>query len=144
MTTTDDRRRAPRVILNAPTVVRPVGRAEVELHPDLRRIYQRVEGNSERIGESFPAVVRDVSASGAFIAGEALPLLTRVAFSFELDDHGTVEAIAWTLWRRQETCRIPGPDGRRIELPKGIGVLFEAIPLESRIAIHNFVVDRSK
>ena len=45
-------------------------------------------------GEKFPGVVRDLSTNGAFISGEPLPLLSRVAFTFPLEGFGQVEVLA--------------------------------------------------
>ena len=138
---TTERRHARRVVLNVPVVVTPLALAEVELQPALARVYERVQASTERVGTSFPAVIRDISVGGAFITGDVLPLLSRVLLTFELESYGPVEAIAWTMWRRKNDCAISGPDGRSIELPQGFGILFEAIPLEARIAIHNLVID---
>ena len=81
-------------------------------------------------------MVRDLSTNGAFIAGDALPLLARVAFQFPLEGFGKVETLAWVLWRREADCEVPLPDGELITLPRGFGVLFESLALEARIAIH--------
>lgn len=134
-----EKRRARRVILNVPTVVQPVAPTETALHPDLERVYQRVVPSVEAVGQKFTGMVRDVSINGAFIACEPLPLLTRVSFTFPLEDFGQVEALGWILWRREEACEVPGPGGEPMTLPRGFGVLFEAIPLEARIAIHKIV-----
>lgn len=134
-----EKRRARRIILNAPTVVQPVAQPETALHPNLERVYQRVVPSAEAIGQKFTGIVRDVSINGAFITGEALPLLTRVAFSFPLKGYGQVDALGWILWRREEACDVPGPNGETVSLPQGFGVLFEAIPMEARIAIHKLV-----
>ena len=83
----------------------------------------------------LPAVVRDLSTNGAFVTGEALPLLTRVAIHFEVRAIGPIDAIGWVLWRRDADCEIPGPSGEMVALPRGFGILFEAIPLETRQAI---------
>ncbi|MEM9493867.1 MAG: PilZ domain-containing protein, partial [Myxococcota bacterium] len=132
-----------RIILNKPTVVEVITQPDMALHPNVAKVYERVTSNTERIGETFPAVIRDISVGGAFITGAALPLLSRISFSFELDDHGTVDAIAWALWRRDEDCEIPLSSGKTVTLPQGFGVLFEAIPIEARVAIHNLVVRQS-
>jgi hypothetical protein len=79
-------------------------------------------------------VVRDLSTNGAFIAGPTLPLLARVALSFELRGLGPVDAIGWVLWQRTAACEVPHGGGV-ITLPMGFGVLFESIPLEARSAI---------
>lgn len=134
-----EQRRALRISVNIPTLVEPVGQPELKLHDNLARVYERVAAASEHVGASFPGVVRDLSTNGAFIAGEALPLLSRVGFTFALEGFGQVEVLAWTLWRRDDDCSIPRSDGSSLELPKGFGVLFEAIPLDARLAIHHLV-----
>lgn len=139
MTKKKDNRRARRIALNAPTFVESIGQPAIKLHDNLAKVYTRVEPDTATVGEKFPGVVRDLSTNGAFVAGPALPLLTRVAFTFPLEGYGQVEALAWVLWRRDEECSVPRADGKVAELPKGFGVLFEAIPLEARIAIHKLV-----
>lgn len=135
-----DKRRALRIQLTQPTVLYAVGQAEVSLHPNLERVYERVEATRERVGERLPGIVRDLSTNGAFIAGEPLPLLSRVAITFELREFGNVEALGWVLWRRTGDCDIPrSTDGQRVRLPKGFGILFESIPLDARLAIHRMV-----
>jgi hypothetical protein len=135
----DDNRRALRVALNVPTVIDVIDQPPIELHPVLARVYQRVEVNRERVGQRFPGAIRDLSTNGAFIAGEALPLLSRVTFTFELQDFGPVTVFGWTLWRRESDCEVPRLGGATAMLPRGFGVLFEAIPLDARIAIHRLV-----
>jgi hypothetical protein len=130
-----DNRRARRFVVNVPAVCESIGQPVVKLHPNLARVYQRVEASGAKVGQRFPAVVRDLSTNGAFVTGEALPLLTRVAIHFELKNIGSVDAIGWVLWRRDADCEIPGPDGTMVLLPRGFGILFEAIPLETRQAI---------
>jgi hypothetical protein len=139
-----DKRRALRVALNVPTVVEPISQPAVELHENLARVYERVAPAGESIGQKFPGVVRDLSTNGAFIAGEALPLLSRVSFKFMLTGYGQVEVIGWTLWRRSEDCELPRADGSSALLPHGFGVLFEAIGLDARLAIHKLVTETEK
>jgi hypothetical protein len=134
-----EQRRAPRLAANIPTLVEAIGQATVTLHPNLQQVYERVSPTEALVGEKFPAVIRDLSTNGAFIAGEPLPLLSRVAFTFPLDGYGQVEALGWTLWRRSAACELPREDGSSVVLPAGFGVLFEAIPLEARLAIHQLV-----
>jgi len=136
---TPEKRRALRIQLNVPTVIEPIGQPEMKLHENLEKVYERVVANRELIGNKYPGVMRDLSTNGAFIAGEPLPLLTRVSFTFPLEGYGQVEALAWTLWRRQEDCEIPRDEGAALVLPKGFGVLFEAIPLDARLAIQKLV-----
>lgn len=135
----NDQRRARRITVNVPTTVKVVGQTEIKLHEVLASVYERVVPPADRAGESFPAMVRDLSTNGAFISGDPLPLLARVAFSFPLEGYGQVEALGWTLWRRSEDVEIERPDGPAITLPRGFGVLFEAIPLDARIKIHQLV-----
>lgn len=135
----DDTRRALRVAVNLPTVVEVVDQPQVALHPSLAQVYQRVDPDPEYVGRKFPAAVRDLSTNGAFVAGVALPLLSRVTFSFELRGFGQAEVWGWTLWRRSADCELPRTGGASALLPKGFGVLFEAIPLDARIAIHRMV-----
>jgi hypothetical protein len=111
----------------------------MSLHPNLAKVFRRVEADATTIGQRFPAVVRDLSTNGAFVAGEPLPLLSRVTLKFDLDGFGGVEAVGWILWRRSDDCEVPGPDGKSAFLPRGIGILFEAVPLDARTAIARLV-----
>jgi hypothetical protein len=138
-----EHRRASRIALNLPMVIEPIVQPEVELHENLAQVYTRVSAAAPDKTERFPGTLRDLSTNGAFIAGEPMPLLSRVAFVFELQGFGRVEAIGWTLWRRAEDCEVPMPSGEMGLLPKGFGILFEAIPLDARIAIHRLVQRRS-
>jgi hypothetical protein len=137
--TSSEKRRARRVGVNIPTVIEVVGRPDVELHPNLARVYERVACNMEAVGDKFTGVIRDLSTNGLFITGEPLPLLSRVLFKFSLEGFGTVEALGWTLWRRSADCELPRGNGGTITLPRGFGILLEAIPLDARLAIHEMV-----
>ena len=134
-----DHRRARRILLNVPAVVESIGQPDVDLHPNLAAVYSRVDADRGHVGARFPGVVRDLSTNGAFIAGEPLPLLSRVAVRFELEGIGAVEAVGWVLWQRASDCEVPGQSGETVFLPRGIGVLFEAIPLDIRNAIARLV-----
>lgn len=136
--TKNEKRQAGRVALNIPMVIEPIGQPAMDLHPNLAKVYTRVSP-SVVAGDKFPATLRDLSTNGAFVVGQPLPLLSRIAFSFELAGFGRVSAIGWTLWRRSEDCEIPCEGARPIVLPQGFGILFEAIPLEARIEIHRMV-----
>jgi hypothetical protein len=127
-------RRAPRLVVNAPVVIESIGQAPMQLHPNLQRVFRRVDADRSSIGTKFPAVVRDLSTNGAFISGAPLPLLARVALKFEVKNVGTIDAIGWVLWQRMDDCELPTPPANTT-LPKGFGVLFEAIPMETRAAI---------
>lgn len=137
--TKGERRHALRINVNIPTLVEVIGQREVQLHPNLAAVYERVNPPREMVGKKFPAVMRDLSTNGAFISGMALPLLARVAFTFPLEGHGQVEVLGWTLWRRSADCEIPREGGDPVKLQAGFGVLFEAIPLEARQRIAELV-----
>jgi hypothetical protein len=128
-----DTRRAPRLVVNAPAVVESIGQGSMQLHPNLAKVFRRVDADRSSIGTKFPAVVRDLSTNGAFISGSPLPLLSRVAIKFDVKGVGVVDAIGWVLWQRMDDCELPGQNATA--LPKGFGVLFEAIPMETRQAI---------
>jgi hypothetical protein len=134
-----ERRQAPRIIMNTPTVVEVVGQREAQLHPKLAAVYERVKPTTENVGQKFPGIIRDLSTNGAFVTGKPIPLLSRVTFHFQLEGFGEVEALGWTLWRRTADCEIPRDVGDPIQLAAGFGVLFEAIPLEARQAIATLV-----
>ena len=134
-----DNRRARRILLNVPAVVESIGQPAVDLHPNLAAVYTRVNADPAHVGSRFPGVVRDLSTNGAFIAGEPLPLLARVALRFDLEGIGNIEAVGWVLWQRSADCEVPGQGGEKVFLPRGIGVLFEAIPLDVRNAIARLV-----
>lgn len=136
--TSPEKRKAGRLALNLPMLVESIGQPPMQLHPNLAKVYTRVSPVSGK-GDKFPATLRDLSTNGAFVVGDPLPLLSRIAFSFELADFGRIEAIGWTLWRRSQDCEIPCEDANPIALPKGFGILFEAIPLDARLAIHRLV-----
>ncbi len=125
--------------MNSPALIEPVSMPPIAVHDNLAKVYERVEPNEEKVGERVQGALRDLSTNGALLSGEPMPLLSRIACSFELDGFGQIEAIGWTLWRRGEDCEVPRADGSMVTLPKGFGVLFEAISLDARIAIHELV-----
>jgi hypothetical protein len=137
-----DARRAPRLVVNAAAVVESIGQVAMQLHPNLARVFRRVDADPTSIGTKFPAVVRDLSTNGAFISGAALPLLARVAIQFELRGAGAIDAIGWVMWQRTDDCEIP-TGAARITLPRGFGVLFESLPMETRNAIAGLVARAS-
>ena len=129
-----EHRRAARLVVNAPAVVESIGQVPMSLHPNLAAVFKRVDADGTTVGKRFPAVVRDLSTNGAFISGPPLPLLSRVAIKFDVRGVGTIDAVGWVLWQRTDDCELPGAD-HTTTLPKGFGVLFESIPLETRAAI---------
>jgi hypothetical protein len=134
-----DSRRAGRVIVNAPAIIESIGQTAMTLHPNLAAVYRRVDADASTVGKRFPAVVRDLSTNGAFVSGGPLPLLARVAIRFEVKGIGPIDAVGWVLWQRTDDCELPNPTAGGGEvnktLPKGFGLLFESIPLETRAAI---------
>jgi hypothetical protein len=132
----NERRHAARMNTAIPTTIEVAAQREMRLHPNLAAVYERVNPATDLVGKKFPGVVRDLSTNGAFVTGQPLPLLSRVAFTFALEGFGQVQVIGWTLWRRTADCEIPVEgQAQPVQLAAGFGVLFEAIPLEARQAI---------
>ena len=120
-------------------MIEVVGQPAMELPPSVAKVYTRVEADKSALGRRFPGILRDLSTNGCFVATEPVPLMSRLALQFEFE--GTrVDGLAWVLWRREADSEVPGNDGP-IVLPRGIGLLFESIPLDVRIAIAR-AVDR--
>jgi hypothetical protein len=128
-----EHRRARRILLNQPTVLEVVGQPSMELPPQVARVYTRVESDKSALGRRFPGILRDLSTNGCFIATEPVPLMSRVALQFEFEGV-RADGLAWVLWRREADSEIQGSDGP-ITLPRGVGLLFESVPLDVRIAI---------
>jgi len=135
-----EHRRARRILLNAPTVIEVVGQPAMHLPPQVARVYRRVESDKTVLGRRFPGVVRDLSTNGAFIATEPVPLLSRLALQFDFETT-RIDALAWVMWSRTGDTEVVAADGTPVTLPRGIGVLFESVPLDVRIAIAR-AVDR--
>jgi hypothetical protein len=133
-----EQRRAARLVVNSPAIVESIGQVPMTLHPNLAAVFKRVEADASTIGKRFPAVVRDLSTNGAFISGPTLPLLSRVALKFDVRGIGGIDAVGWVLWQRADDCELPGESGT-VTLPKGFGILFESIPLETRSQIASLV-----
>ncbi len=129
---TKDHRRARRVAVNLPVVIESIGQPSVALHPSVEAVYQRVAPDTTHLGKVTPGFIRDLSTNGCFIGCEPLPLLSRVRIGFDLPAYGPVDAVGWVLWLRDRDCEIPDALGDPVPLPKGIGLLFEAMPLEAR------------
>ena len=134
-----EQRRAARLVVNAPAIVESIGQVPMSLHPNLSAVFKRVDADGTTVGKRFPAVVKDLSTNGAFISGPPLPLLARVAIKFDVRGVGTIEAVGWVLWQRTDDCELPSADAGTTTLPKGFGLLFESIPLETRAAIASLV-----
>jgi len=73
-------RRAPRLVVNAPAVIESIGQASMLLHPNLARVFRRVDADKSSVGTKFPAMIRDLStnAPGA-PTPENLPGIVEVA-----------------------------------------------------------------
>lgn len=130
-----EQRRARRVAVSLPAVIESIGQPAVSLHPTVQAVYQRVEPDRASVGRTGPAMVRDLSTNGAFVACAPLPLLSRVQLSFDLPQFGAVDAIGWVLWARTRDCQLEDALGDAVSLPAGVGVLFEALSIEARVHI---------
>jgi len=127
-----EHRRARRVAVNLPAVIESIGQPAVSLHPAVEAVYRRVAPDESLLGKISTGFLRDLSTNGAFIGCDPLPLLSRVRVGFELPAYGPVDAVGWVLWLRESDCEIPDALGDPVPLPRGIGILFEAMPLEAR------------
>jgi hypothetical protein len=126
----DERRRAVRLKVEIPTTVAAIHAARQELPPALAEVYERVEPTRSDVGKP-PAMflVRDISSNGAFLEGPPFALMSRIRFRLPVGGVAP-EAIGWVLWRRVAPCTVGG-----VRLEPGVGVLFEAFPLEVRVEI---------
>jgi hypothetical protein len=128
-------RRETRLTVNWKMAIEKLGEREQQLPPELAAVYERVKAETTDVGKRPKLMLRDISMNGAFIEGEALPLLSRVALVMDVPDFRKVEAVGWVMWRRREACTITREDGFQITLEPGFGVLFEWISLEARLEI---------
>jgi len=121
--------------VNLPALIESIGQPDIALHPTVAAVYVRVEADRASVGTAGPGIVRDLSTNGAFLGCEPLPLLSRVRVAFELPQFGAIEAIGWVLWVRTRDCEIADALGEVVSLPRGIGILFEALSIEARLHI---------
>ena len=105
------------------------------LHPELAKVYERIQADPTDIGKRFSGTIRDLSVNGCFVEGHALPLLSRVAFAIDVPAFQPIDAVGWVLWRRKDVCTVTRTSGAPVTLGAGFGVVFEWISLESRIEI---------
>jgi hypothetical protein len=128
------RRRDARITVDWSVVAEKIHEIDQKLPPPLAKVYERVTADPTDLGKRLTLHVRDISVNGAFIEGEALPLLSRVAMVFDVPGFRRVEAVGWVLWRRKDKCTIES-DGKKVELGAGFGVVFEWISLDARLEI---------
>lgn len=129
------RRRDARLHVDWVATCEKIVEIEQKLDPKLAAVYERVHADPTGVGHRVQARVRDISVNGAFIAGEPLPLLSRVALIIEVPDFRHVEAVGWVLWRRTAPCTLNASNGTPVELEAGFGIIFEWASLESRLEI---------
>ncbi len=125
----EERRKSPRLKVEIPTTVEAIPATEQTLPPELDEVYERVVPTKTNIGKPGLMIVRDISSNGAFLEGAPLALLSRVKFKLPIGDVSP-EAIGWVLWRRVAACKVGD-----VQLEPGVGVLFEAFPLDVRVEI---------
>jgi hypothetical protein len=130
----DSKRKNPRLYFNIPGQYEVLPANENNIPPELARVFQRVHPNEEGAGKKINGRLKDLSSTGAFIAGEPPPLLARVGLLFGIPGFAKVEAIAWVLWRRIDSVTCDGE-----ELAKGFGLLFEYLSPEARLHIERLV-----
>jgi hypothetical protein len=126
----DERRKATRLRVEIPTTVEAIAATAQDLPPELEAVYERVQPTRADVGKP-PAmfIVRDISSNGAFLEGPPVALMSRIRFKLPIGG-ANPEAIGWVLWRRVAPCTVGNAT-----LEPGIGVLFEAFPLDMRIEI---------
>jgi hypothetical protein len=127
-------RRDSRLQVFWPCAAEKIQDLQQKLEPQLAKVYERVTADPHGIGRRLHMTVRDISQNGAFLEGEPLPLLSRVALSFEIPGFGTADVVGWVLWRRKDACTLQTDRGK-LPLPAGCGVLFEWMTLEARTEI---------
>ncbi len=132
---TSQQRREARITVSWPCTIEKIAERPTQLPPALAAVYERVVAEPSGIGQRHQLVLNDVSMNGAFLVGEALPLLSRVAMVFDVPNYRRVEAVGWVLWRRRDKSTVPGRNGQMIDLPAGSGLLFEWLSLEARLEI---------
>jgi hypothetical protein len=128
-------RREARIGVSWKVSVEKLGEREQKLPPGLAEVYERVKTDGSGVGSRHQLTMRDVSMNGAFLEGEPLPLLSRVAMVFEMPGYRKVEAVGFVMWRRSAACTVTRDDGEKSELGAGFGVLFEWLSLEARLEI---------
>ncbi len=129
-----NRRNNPRLYFDIPIEYEVLPAHEVNLPPDLARVFQRVHPNEEGVGKRQLGKMRDLSSTGSFISAPPPPLLARVGLIFGIPGFSKVEAIGWVLWRRTESVTLDD-----VELPLGFGVLFEYLSPQARLHIDRLV-----
>lgn len=129
-----NRRKNPRLYFDIPINYEVLPAHEVNMPPELAKVFQKVYPSEEGVGRHHEGFLRDLSSTGAFIVGSPPSLLTRVGLIFGIPGFSRVEAIGWVLWRRTEDVALKNKD-----LPAGFGVLFEYLAPEARLHIDRLV-----
>ncbi len=134
-------RNAPRLYLKVPVEFEVLPAREMKVTPEMANVFESVTPASDGSGLPRKGRIYDISSTGAFIvsAQELPPVLSRVFLKFDLPGHAHVQAVGWVLWRRNARVKT-----EEKMLERGFGVLFEYIPLETRIHIERLIaMDRA-
>ena len=136
-------RRAARVDVRIPAVVQVQGPLSGSLSSPMSTNYEAVPVPDEMQGAELEGTIVNLSLNGAFVAvaGQVPPLLGRLAVRFELEGFGPVLAHCIVMWR--SVVGALAADYLSSSSASGVGVLFEAIPIEARQAIADVVRKRS-
>jgi hypothetical protein len=108
-------------------------RATGEHHRRLRRVHELAWCIGIDPADELRGIEDQLHLARAADRGGGVKGQRRVALKFDVKGIGTIDAIGWVLWQRMDDCELPGDTAAT--LPKGFGVLFEAIPMETRQAI---------
>src|SRR5436309_235173 len=91
----EERRRAARIYVAWDAACEKTSEILQELPPELKAVYERINADSTELGRRFAGTLRDLSVNGAFVEGDPLPLMSRVALVFDIPAFRKVEAIGW-------------------------------------------------
>lgn len=132
-------RRASRIDVNIPVRVLVQGAPSGSLNSPSPVNFEAVPVPTEMEGARLHGTITNLSLNGAFVAltGEVPPLLSRLETAFELEGFGPVVANCIVMWRT-----VADNTAASFLVPtasSGVGLLFEAIPLEARQAIADLV-----
>ncbi|GAC1351500.1 MAG: hypothetical protein NVS3B20_18740 [Polyangiales bacterium] len=136
---------AKQIELNIEVKIDVIGRPSQQLTPaPTAQVSDEIVAIPTRfIGQTFRGTVSNLTPTGAAIAAdEVLPLLSRVALTFELDGGVTAIALGLVMWRRTAELAVPRDDAAPLVLKPGYGVLFEALSDRTRQAINELIAKR--
>lgn len=125
--------------------VEVIGRPSQQLSPAPTALPtdEVVEIPSQMLGKRFRGVLSNLTPTGAAVGTDTiLPLMSRVALTFQLEGGISATALGIVMWRRTEEVMVPREGLPPLKLKPGFGVLFEALPDDTRAAISDLIAKR--